>query len=119
MKRVSEKQRERNKGKSQDTERLHRLFKEIWDEREDEEGYCYCFESGRPLHGSKFRSNTCCYDHVLEKGTGSFPEYAFKKENIVILDPEVHYQKGRDIDKCPKVKAYREELLILHQNGSL
>lgn len=99
--------------------KLHELFREIWDEREDEEGYCYCFESGVAMHGTRFRSNTCCYDHVLEKNKDSYPEYEMVKKNIIILHPDVHALKTGSIDKCPKVKAYRDELLALHEEGNL
>lgn len=119
MKRVSDKQKERNKNKANEAKEIHALFREIWDEREDEEGYCYCFETGRALHGSTYRGNTCCYDHVLEKGQGAYPQYKAVKKNIVILHPDVHTQKGVDIDKCPKLKAYKEELLLLHAEGEL
>lgn len=119
MRKVSEKQKERNKNKADETKEMHTLFREIWDEREDEEGYCYCFETGRAMHGSTYRGNTCCYDHVLEKGKGAYPEYAKTKENIIIIHPDVHHQKGRDIDKCPRIKEYREKLLSLHQEGKL
>lgn len=119
MKRVSDKQRERNKDKVENVKEMHNLFRQIWDEREDEEGYCYCFETGISMHGSKYRSNTACYDHVLEKGKGSYPEYKYLRENIIILHPDVHYSKGVNIDRCPKVKAYREQLLTLHKEGRL
>ncbi len=119
MRRVSEKQKERNKKKADETLLLHKLFKEIWDQREDEQGSCYCFETGKELPGYAFRGLSTCYDHVLEKGSGSFPEYSFCKANIIIIHPDVHQQKGRDLDKVPKIKAYREFLLSLHREGKL
>ncbi len=119
MKKISDKQKERNKEKAKEVEAMHALFKEIWDEREDEEGYCYCFETGRAMHGTKFRSNSCCYDHVLEKGKQAYPQYKMVKKNIIIVHPEVHAQKGNNISKCPKIKEYREYLLSLHIEGGL
>jgi hypothetical protein len=119
MRQVSVKQKERNKEKAQETEGLHKLFKQIWDEQEDESGYCYCFETGRAMHGSAFRSNTCCYDHVLEKNEKAYPQYTKTRENIIIVHPDVHTMKGRDIDKCPKIKEYRNKLLTLHEEGKL
>lgn len=119
MKKVSDKQREKNKQKTEETIAMHRLFKEIWDEREDESGYCYCFETGRAMHGSIFRSNSACYDHVLEKSKQAYPQYKMEKKNIIIVHPEVHAQKGNDIEKCPKIKRYRDELLSLHEEGGL
>ena len=117
MKRVSDKQRERNKGKAGTTRLLHALFREIWDEREDFEGACYCFETGVRLDGVRYRGNTCCYDHVLEKS--KYPEYAMLRSNIVILHPDVHTRKGVNIDKLPKLKAYRDKLLSLHYENKL
>ena len=117
MRRVSKKQEERNKEKASETEKLHQLFKSIWDEREDESGCCYCFETGAPMHGSIYRSNSACYDHILEKSR--YSQYKFTKKNIVIVLPNIHQQKGRNIDKTPKMKEYREELLNLHQQGKL
>lgn len=119
MKRISEKQKERNKIKAGETEKLHQLFKEIWDEKEDEEGCCYCFETGARMHGSTYRSNSACYDHVLEKSESAYPEYKFTKKNIIIVMPKVHQQKGKSIDYTPKIKEYREHLLSLHNEGKL
>lgn len=119
MRKVSEKQRAKNRDKTARTEQLHRLFREIWDEREDEAGNCYCFESGRILPGYIYRGNTCCYDHVLEKNERAYPQYAMVKKNIIIVHPEVHQQKGKNIDKCPKIKEYRDYLLTLHERQEL
>lgn len=103
--------------KQKETEKLHDWFREIWDEREDESGYCYCFETGRPMHGSQYRSNSCVYDHVLEKG--KYKQYKYVKKNIVIILPEVHFQKSKDVDKTPRIKKYRNKLLKLHQDNTL
>jgi 5-methylcytosine-specific restriction endonuclease McrA len=103
------------KFKDYTTEELHALFREIWDEREDAEGYCYCFETGTPMPGWRYRNNTMCYDHVLPKS--KWPQYALKRWNIVILLPEVHTQKTHDIDKTPAVKALRDKLLERHDRG--
>ncbi len=88
----------------------------LWDSREDETGNVYCFETGVEMHGSNFRSNTCCYDHVLEKN--AYPEYEFDERNIVIIHPEVHTRKTNNIDLTPKIKAYREKLLALYEQES-
>jgi len=104
---------------SMETEKLHAFFRNIWDEREDEEGYCYCYETGRPMHGSQFRSNSAVYDHVLEKNTRAYPQYKFTKKNIIIVHPEIHQQKNQSIENTPKIKAYMEHLLSLHYDGKL
>lgn len=100
-------------------EKMHKWFREIWDEREDEEGFCFCFETGRRLDPKYYRSNTACYDHVLEQGKTKFPQYAFLKKNIVILHPDIHTLRHSNIDKTPKVKEYRAKMLSLHYENKL
>lgn len=117
MRKVSEKQKERNQGKAESASLLHALFREVWDEREDEEGACYCFESNQRLDGFRYRGNTCVYDHVLEKS--KFPQYRMLKKNIIIVHPDIHQKKGRNIDNVPKIKKYREHLLSLHYENKL
>lgn len=87
---------------------LFDLYKEIWDEREDEEGIVHCYETGMPLHGSTYRNNSCCYHHVLPKS--KYPQFAEEKRNIIILHPDIHTKLESDIDKCPKVKRLKERL---------
>lgn len=119
MRKVSKKQQERNKVKAKETKKMRELFLQIWDEREDPEGFCYCYETGKRMDPRIYRGNSSCYDHVLEKGVNSYPEYKLVKRNIIIILPEVHIQKGNDIDKCPRIKAYREYLLSLHSQDEL
>ena len=88
-------------------QRMHNFFKRLWDQREDESGNCYCFETGRLLPFS-YRQNTCCYYHVLPKNR--YPEYALEDWNIVILHPEIHEKVEKDIDLCPKVKVLTQKL---------
>lgn len=116
---MTDKKRQEKKEKSQETVKMWEWFLQIWDEREDEQGYCYCFESGKKMHRSYYRMLSSVYDHVLEKNDNQYPEYKFVKKNIVIILPEVHYKKGSNIDFTPKIKAYRDELLELHRNGEL
>lgn len=97
--------------------KMWNFFLEIWDERQDEKGYCYCFETGQPMSRSRYRELSSCYDHVLEKHF--WTRYKFCKKNIVIILPEVHHQKGTNMDFTPKIKAYREELLTLDKNDEL
>lgn len=119
MRKVSKKQEEINKIKKKETESMHTWFREIWDEREDEYGFCYCYETGKPMHRDQYRNITTVYDHVLEKNNNAYPQYKFTKRNIVIILPEVHDQKGINISKTPKIKEYRDRLLSLHDLGKL
>lgn len=104
---------------NEEQKEIHQLFKEIWDEREDEQGNCYCFETGRTLYGTSYRNNSCCYDHVLEQGVTKYPQYTKTKKNIIIVHPDVHFTRHQDIDKTPKIKEYREFLLSLHYKNEL
>lgn len=117
LRKISKKQAVKNKVKALRTSEMHEWFRELWDEREDEEGYIRCFESGRPLHGRIYRSNTCCYDHVLEKSV--YPQYAMNKKNIVIIHPDIHTVRHKDLDNCPRIKKLRMELLELHAQNKL
>jgi hypothetical protein len=119
MRQISKKQQERNKSKKDETLEMFNLFLEIWDERQDEEGNCYCFESGKKLNRSYFRELSTCYHHVLAKSKSSYPEYKLLKKNIVILHPEIHNQVENSLDRCPKIKKLKEELLELHMEGKL
>lgn len=103
----------------QDKKEIQQIFKEIWDGREDEQGNCYCFETGRTLHGYTYRNSTNCYHHVLEQGKTKYPEYAKTKRNIIIIHPDVHLDVHQDIDKCPNIKKYKEFLLSLHYKNEL
>lgn len=119
LKKVSDIQKERNNRRAEKTKEMHSLFKAIWDEREDEQGNIYCFETGIILPGYLYRSRTDCYHHVLEKGEGSYPQYWKTKENIIIIHPEVHAKVGTSVDKCPRIKEYREKLLEMHYKNLL
>jgi len=103
----------------EETQKMHDFFKEIWDQREDEQGNCYCFETGRTLYGTTYRNSTNCYHHVLEQGKTKYPQYAKTKKNIVIVHPEIHLDVHQNIDKTPRIKEYREKLLSLHYKNLL
>lgn len=119
LKRKSDKARKSDKLKKEEVVKMQKWFREIWDDREDQEGFCYCFETGARMDPRLYRDNSACYDHVLEKNNGAYPQYKFVKKNIIIILPEVHYQKGSNIDKCPRIKEYKEKLLSLHYNDEL
>jgi hypothetical protein len=79
---------------------LTEFYEELWAEREH-----YCFETGKWL-GNKFDIRR--FHHVLHKS--SYPQYAYSKWNVVILDSDVHELCHSDLDKCPKVKELTEHL---------
>lgn len=117
IRKVSDKQRKRNQDKGELTKQLHSLFLDIWDDREDPQGNCYCYETGKILPRHIYRSNTSCYDHVLEKS--KYKEYTLVKKNILILDPQIHSNKTKNIDSTPRIKKYKEYLLDLHYSNLL
>lgn len=100
-------------------EEVHQLFKKIWDEQEDDEGNCYCFETGRTLYWRSYRNTSNCYHHVLEQGKTKFPQYKKIKKNIIIIHPDIHLMVHQDIDKTPNIKEYRKYLLSLHYKNEL
>jgi 5-methylcytosine-specific restriction endonuclease McrA len=104
--------------KQEHKQKLFKFFMEdIWDEREDDDGFCKCFESGLLLHRNVYRDKSTTYHHILEKSI--YPEYEFETWNIKILHPAIHNQVGYNLDKTPKVKTYKEHLLKLHEKGEL
>jgi hypothetical protein len=58
---------------------------------------------------------TYYFHHVLEKE--SYPQYRHCTWNIVLVSWTTHDQVHGDIDKTPKIKALREELLKQIENG--
>jgi hypothetical protein len=65
-----------------------------------------CYETGKQLPSPPL---TTYFHHVLPKS--KYPEFRLCEWNILLLHPEVHDQAERNIDKTPKVKAYRDQLL--------
>ena len=114
---MSPKRKEKLKEQKGIKDQMKQMFLEIWDERQDGQGRITCFETGKVMSREVYRELSSVYDHVLEKST--YPEYTLVKKNIVIILPDVHNQKGMNIDFTPKIKAYREELLALHKKGEL
>jgi hypothetical protein len=85
------------------TEKDRAFYLEIWEEREH-----VCFESGEPLGNEPL---TLFFHHVLEKGIRRYKKYRYCKWNIVLITWRTHDQVGMDIDRCPKIKEYREHIL--------
>lgn len=110
LRKVSEKQKEKKIIKTDDTKKLHEWFLQIWDKTENSNGYCFCFETGKPMHRSIYRNNSCCYHHPLEKSNPKYKQFRMEEWNILIVLPEIHNQIHSDIDKTPRVKNYTTQL---------
>lgn len=112
IRRISNKQRDKNKLKAEGTRELHNWFLLLWDEREQESfgypPYVQCFETGRHLYRSIYRENTCCYSHLLPKSR--YPELAMDKDNVVIVHPDVHADYEVDPEKTPRQKEQRDKI---------
>ncbi len=104
MKKISDKQKVRNKLKALETLDMQRWFGEIWKSTPAHQRKC--FETGERLYGEAL---SIYFHHVLEKET--WPEYRFERWNIVFVTWQVHDQAHKDLDYCPKIKEYREQLL--------
>jgi hypothetical protein len=100
---ISKKQVLKIKDKKELSEKDKLFYQEIWNEREH-----ICFETGIYLGDE---SKTLFFHHVLEKGTRAYKAYRHCKWNIVLISWQVHDQVGMDIDKCPKIKAYRDLII--------
>lgn len=113
LKKVSEKQRVKNKEKAEKSRRLHEWFIEIWKEREEFDnngrGYVICFETGMKLYSDMYMDNSCCYSHILPKS--KYPEFAMLGSNLVIVHPNCHTQYETFPEKAPKQFALKQELL--------
>ena len=89
--------------------RLTEFFCCCWDDREDDAGAVYCFETGQRMSRGRYRLNSAVYSHILPKET--FPEYKFEKWNVKIVLPEAHHQFSINPEKAPKqYKLYLEFL---------
>lgn len=107
LKRTPIRKRSKKKQQSLESELLTQqkdwaFFLEIWNEREH-----ICYETGQPLYGDP--PPTLYFHHVLEKE--KYPQYRYKKWNIVLVTWETHSKCHNNIDFAPKVKAYRDKLI--------
>lgn len=108
LKAFSQKHKQTSEEQKQGTREQMKLFLEIWDERCDDHGNNYCFETGRLLKQEYYRNNSSCYHHCLFKE--KYPQYRFLKENVIIIHPDIHTQIHTDVDKTPKTKKYTLDL---------
>lgn len=68
-----------------------RMFDEIWEEREEDDGGHKSYISGLSVdqhHGTKFYPNL--FAHVLAKGLNKYPKFKLYKPNIMLLTPGEH-----------------------------
>lgn len=112
LKPISAKGRVRKAEEQKLTLKDKEFFAEIWGEREH-----VCFESGKFLGNEPL---TVYFHHVLPKKstTGGYPQYRYKKWNIVLLSFEHHSKAEVNDDFVPKVKAYKEKIFN-HLNSNL
>lgn len=89
-------------------EELHKWEFDLWDKREDRNGYCYCFETGTPMHRSLYRQNLCVYSHCFPKSTHK--KWAMEEWNLLIVLPQIHDQWEADSSKTPKMLKYFKEI---------
>jgi len=89
--------------------KMREFFLSLWDKNEVND-YVICFETGRKLHRDIYRTNSCCYSHILEKE--NYPEFKYEEWNVRIVHPEAHENyTNRNDKKAPKQIKLREELL--------
>lgn len=108
MKKISEKRKEKLEKEKKERIEMYNFFLYLWDEIEKLHGKVVCYETGIKLSDS-MRNTSLVYHHVLEKE--NYPEYRMKAWNIVIVHPDIHAQCHSNIDKTPKIKKRREDLL--------
>lgn len=90
-------------------EKDYAFYTEIWNERAH-----YCYETGVFL-GREIL--TTFFHHILPKE--KYPEFRYCKWNIVLLHPDIHNQVETMIEKTPKVKELRDQLLLAYTEGKL
>lgn len=87
------------------------LWAEIWDERPHID-----FETGEYLGDEPL---TLFFHHVLPKRPTAFPQYRFKKWNIILVSWETHSKAEAHLDNVPKIKEYTNKLKQLYESESL
>jgi hypothetical protein len=89
------------KEESEEQRRKDLLFyNKIWNSRPRK-----CFETGEQLWGF----STAYFHHVLEKET--HPEYRYLDENVILVSLDTHNQVHNHPRMCPKILAYKEQLI--------
>lgn len=106
IKKITEKKKLEKKIESNLKSEMHEWFNKLWDEREDANGYCYCFETGTAMPRGMYRDNSACFHHVLEKGTRKYKKHMMCEWNVIIILPDVH---GSIPNNTPKINQLTAE----------
>jgi hypothetical protein len=77
------------------------FYQKIWEKRSH-----ICYETGEYLG---LEPRTYMFHHVLEKE--KYPKYRHREWNIVLVTGDVHTLAHSNIEKTPKIKRLREQLL--------
>lgn len=83
------------------------FYHEVWAQRPK-----ICYESRIFLGSEPLRY---MFHHVLEKE--KYPHYRHSEWNILLLSLSSHEQVHLNIDKCPKVKTYRDVIRAILESG--
>lgn len=91
-------------------EKLHNWEFDLFDKQKDKKGYCYCFETGTPMHESIYKNNLCVYSHILPKGVEKYKKYAMEEWNVKIVLPDYHTLFENRSEKATKQLKLEKEL---------
>ena len=97
---ITEKQKEKNVVKKENTLKQFEMFREIHKEHSTKR----CFECNCKVDGA----SSAQFHHILFKS--AYPEYRLEKWNIVLLCETHHNQVHTDITKTPKVNVLTKEI---------
>lgn len=106
IKKVSEKQKEKNIVKKELTIQQFEMFREIWEEREH-----ICQSCGKQLYGEPL---SLYFDHLLEKS--QYKELTLVKENIYICCGDCHSAKTNGFPTQNHKIAIEKAKLIFNKN---
>jgi hypothetical protein len=109
IRKISRKGKERREQKSKLSEKDKLFWAAIWEEREHVD-----FETNEPIFGEPL---TLYFHHILLKS--KYPQYRFKKWNIVLVSWDTHTKTHTNIDLVPRIKAYEKELQDKISRGEL
>ena len=94
--------RKRKEVDIQAIEKRNAFFEEIWKERPH-----ICEVTGANLGRIP---NSMYFHHILPKN--KYPDFEFKKDNIIILHPNVHASVEMNMNKYPEINERRLALKI-------